>query len=98
MGVRDGGSRLQRARKRMARRATGFLCAVVDPVKQEGQQKKVSVSLRGDGEAGSETVGLVIKMQARFKPRLQQNKETKAMEKISKKALEQVVGEEARRR
>ena len=71
-----------------------YLCAVADPVKheEEGQQKKVALSLRGDGDAGSETVQLVIKMQARFKPRLQQNKETKAMEKISRKALEQVVG------
>ena len=74
-----------------------YLCAVVaDPVKQEEegqqQQKKVALSLRGDGDAGAETVQLVIKMQARFKPRLQQNKETKAMEKISRKALEQVVG------
>ncbi len=69
-----------------------YICAVTDPVKQEGQQKKLSVSLRGDGEAGSETVQLVIKMQARFKPRLQQNKETKAMEKISRKELEHVVG------
>jgi protein FRG1 len=31
-------------------------------------------------------------MQARFKPRVQQDKETKAIEKISRRELEQVVG------
>ena len=69
-----------------------YLCAVMDTTKQEDAQKRVSISLRGDGEADSATVQLVIKMQARFKPRLQQSKETKAMEKVSRKELEQVVG------
>ncbi len=58
----------------------------------EKDKKKMSVSLRGDGEANSETTHTIIKMQARFKPRVQQNKETKANEKISRRELEQVVG------
>ncbi|KAJ9499460.1 hypothetical protein H2202_005043 [Exophiala xenobiotica] len=63
-----------------------------DDENQQKKQKNVSVSLRGDGEADSETTHIVIKMQARFKPRVQQNKETKANEKISRRELEQVVG------
>ncbi|EXJ84900.1 hypothetical protein A1O3_05575 [Capronia epimyces CBS 606.96] len=62
----------------------------------EGDNKKkkktVAISLRGDGEPASESTHLVLKMQARFKPRVQQNKETKAREKISRRELEQVVG------
>ena len=69
-----------------------YICAIVDSSDKEGEKKKVSISLRGDGEVGSETVELVVKMQARFKPRLQQNKETTAMEKVSRKELEHVVG------
>ena len=61
-------------------------------VKEEGERKKVSINLRGDGEASDDTTHFIIKMQARFKPRLQQNKETKAREKVSRKELEQVVG------
>lgn len=54
--------------------------------------KSVNISLRGDGEADAESTRLIVKMQARFKPRLQQNKETKAKEKVSRKELEQAVG------
>lgn len=54
--------------------------------------KSVNISLRGDGEADSEATRLIVKMQARFKPRLQQNKATKAKEKVSRKELEQAVG------
>jgi protein FRG1 len=71
-----------------------YLCAVADikPAKDDESKKTVSISLRGDGEAGSDTSRLVIKMQARFKPRLQQNKETKAREKVSRSELERIVG------
>ncbi|KAK5057628.1 hypothetical protein LTR84_011628 [Exophiala bonariae] len=55
-------------------------------------KKKVSISIQGDGEAESKTTQVVLKMQARFKPRLQQHKETKAKEKVSRRELEQVVG------
>ncbi len=58
----------------------------------QNEPKKISVSLRGDGEADSPTTHLVLKMQSRFKPRVQQNKETKAKEKISRRELEQAVG------
>jgi len=65
-----------------------------NPSKVDGEEskKKVAVSIRGDGEADSDTTHVVLKMQARFKPRLQQHKETKAKEKISRRELEQVVG------
>lgn len=56
------------------------------------EKKKVTVDLRGDGEAGDDGTGFIVKMQARFKPRLQQNKETKAKEKVSRQELEQAVG------
>jgi protein FRG1 len=76
-----------------------FLAAVVGETTtkkrdddDDEETKKISVSLRGDGEADSPSTHLVIKMQARFKPRVQQNKETKAKEKISRRELEQVVG------
>lgn len=58
----------------------------------EDSKKKVSISIRGDGEADSNSTQVVLKMQARFKPRLQQHKETKAKEKVSRRELEQVVG------
>ncbi|OAL31059.1 hypothetical protein AYO20_08480 [Fonsecaea nubica] len=68
-----------------------YLCAVTE-TKQTNNAKSINVSLRGDGEASSESTHLVFKMQARFKPRLQQNKETKAKEKVSRRELEQAVG------
>jgi protein FRG1 len=65
-----------------------------NPSKADGEdsKKKLSVSIRGDGEADSSSTQVVLKMQARFKPRLQQHKETKAKEKVSRRELEQVVG------
>ena len=95
----DTGGRLRWRIKTTAGKSTNgekgnrYICAVMDaPNKDGGAPKKVSISLRGDGEAGDESTPLVIKMQAKFKPRLQQNKETKAKEKVSRKELEQVVG------
>jgi len=66
-----------------------YLCAVTET---KAVAKAVNISLRGDGEEGSESTQLIVKMQARFKPRVQQNKETKAKEKVSRKELEQAVG------
>ncbi|RMZ84282.1 hypothetical protein DV738_g739, partial [Chaetothyriales sp. CBS 135597] len=48
--------------------------------------------LRGDGEAGEPATELVIKMQARFKPRVQQSKASRAQEKVSRREMEQAVG------
>jgi len=83
-----------------ASKATGdegskrYLCALVEGSGGEGEgaTKKVNISLRGDGTSESKTVGLILRMQAKFKPRLQHNKEQKAKEKISRQELETVVG------
>ena len=48
--------------------------------------------IRGDAESVSFNTTLRIRMQARFKPRLKANKESKTREKISRKELEEVVG------
>ncbi|KIV82566.1 hypothetical protein PV11_04668 [Exophiala sideris] len=58
----------------------------------DNANNKISISLRGDGEADSPSTHIVIKMQARFKPTVQQNKETKAKEKVSRTELERVIG------
>lgn len=48
--------------------------------------------IRGDAESVSFNTTLRIRMQARFKPRLKANKESKFREKISRKELEEAVG------
>ena len=48
--------------------------------------------IRGDAEVVSFNTTLRIRMQARFKPRLKANKESKSREKISRKELEETVG------
>lgn len=48
--------------------------------------------IRGDAETVSFSTALRIRMQARFKPKVKASKELKAKEKISRKALEEVVG------
>ncbi|MCJ1394174.1 hypothetical protein MMC18_007052 [Xylographa bjoerkii] len=48
--------------------------------------------VRGDAEVISFSTTLRIRMQARYKPRLKANKESKAREKISRKELEDVIG------
>ena len=53
---------------------------------------KIVPEIRGDMESISFNTTLRIRMQARFKPKLKANKESKAKEKISKKELEEVVG------
>ena len=77
------------ASKKVGEKGQRYLCAVTE---MKTNAKGVNITLRGDGEAESESIQLIVKMQARFKPRLQQNKETKAKEKVSRKELEQSVG------
>ncbi|KEF62354.1 uncharacterized protein A1O9_00326 [Exophiala aquamarina CBS 119918] len=103
-GAETGEGRLRfRLRTTASKTADGdqgrrYLSATVEtssnPSRVDGEDsmKKVSISIRGDGEAESDTTQVVLKMQARFKPRLQQHKETKANEKVSRRELEQVVG------
>ncbi|KAJ5579312.1 hypothetical protein N7450_008179 [Penicillium hetheringtonii] len=50
------------------------------------------VEIRGDATSVSFETTVRIRMQARFKPRLRANKESKAYEKISRKELEGLVG------
>lgn len=59
---------------------------------QTSRNKRVSISLRGDAEAGDPGTEVVVKMQARFKPRLQMTKATKAREKVSRQELEHAAG------
>ncbi|KIW87434.1 uncharacterized protein Z519_12070 [Cladophialophora bantiana CBS 173.52] len=67
-----------------------YLCALTET--KPTNAKSINISLRGDGEASSDSTHLILKMQARFKPRIQQTKETKAREKVSRRELEQAVG------
>ncbi|EXJ73198.1 uncharacterized protein A1O5_02958 [Cladophialophora psammophila CBS 110553] len=67
-----------------------YLCALTET--KPTNAKSINISLRGDGEASSDSTYLILKMQARFKPRIQQTKETKAREKVSRRELEQAVG------
>lgn len=53
---------------------------------------KGTVEIRGDAESVSFTTSFRIRMQARFKPKLKASKESKALEKISRKELESLVG------
>ncbi|KAA8648510.1 hypothetical protein EYZ11_010132 [Aspergillus tanneri] len=48
--------------------------------------------VRGDAESISFETTVRIRMQARFKPKIKANKETKAKERISRKELEEMVG------
>ena len=93
----DGGKRNGRWRVKTVASGEGgarYLSVVVEEKgkAEEGERRKVEVSLRGDGEVGEKGTEVVIKMQARFKPRLQANKETKRNEKVSRKELEVAVG------
>ena len=75
----------------------GFALQWTSP--SDGKETFISVDenakqplVRGDAEEIKFGSTLRIRMQARFKPRLKANKETKAREKISRKELEEVVG------
>lgn len=64
---------------------------------------KVSISIRGDGDASSDTTHMIVRMQSRFRPQSQEVKEAvRAKEKISRRELEAAAGrvlndEEAKR-
>lgn len=57
-----------------------------------GKSTGAGVEIRGDATTLSFTTTLRIRMQARFKPRIKATKENRAMEKISRKELEGIVG------
>lgn len=52
----------------------------------------IKVSIRGDAEEVSPETTLILRMQARFKPRHAERKAEKAMEKITKLELEKMAG------
>lgn len=58
----------------------------------ESDSRGGAVDIRGDTTTLSFETTLRIRMQARFKPRIKATKESKAMEKISRKELEELVG------
>lgn len=51
-----------------------------------------SVDIRGDATTVSFETSIRIRMQTRFKPRIKASRESKALEKISRKELEAAVG------
>lgn len=59
---------------------------------KESAKATGGVEIRGDATTVSFETTVRIRMQARFKPRLRANKESKAYEKISQKELESLVG------
>ncbi|KAJ5085988.1 hypothetical protein N7532_010759 [Penicillium argentinense] len=59
---------------------------------KESAKASSGVEIRGDATTISFETTVRIRMQARFKPRLRANKESKAYEKISRKELEALVG------
>lgn len=66
-----------------------FLCVKEG---KKGSLGQATVDVRGDATAVSFETSVRIRMQARFKPRIRANKESKALEKISQKELEAAVG------
>lgn len=50
------------------------------------------VEIRGDETSLSFSTTMRVRMQARFKPQIKANRETKAREKVSRKELEELVG------
>jgi protein FRG1 len=59
---------------------------------KENSKAAAGIEIRGDANVVSFETNVRVRMQARFKPRLRANKESKAYEKISKKELEGIVG------
>jgi protein FRG1 len=56
------------------------------------ESAKSGPEIRGDAESITFNTTFRIRMQARFKPRLKASKEQRAMEKISHKELEELIG------
>jgi protein FRG1 len=69
-----------------------YLCAKVLGFGGGEEKKKVEIDIRGDAEGNDASTEIILKMQARFKPRLKLVKENKANEKVSRQELERVVG------
>ncbi|GAB7344160.1 hypothetical protein MBLNU457_2053t1 [Dothideomycetes sp. NU457] len=82
--VRMGGFTLQTSRK-------GYLSATAK-VKQEEETKRLEVEIRADGEEVHEQSRIVVRMQARFKPKLKVAKTERAREKISRSQIESDAG------
>lgn len=82
--IRKGGFTLQTSRR-------GYLSATAK-VKQEEEAKRVEVEIRADGEEVQEQSRIVVRMQARFKPRLKVAKTGRAREKISRSQIESEAG------
>ena len=59
---------------------------------RENRGKPGGVEIRGDADSISFSTNFRIRMQARFKPKITASKESKAMQKISRKELENMVG------
>jgi protein FRG1 len=57
-----------------------------------GKTGSGAVEIRGDADTISFATSFRVRMQARFKPKLKAFKESKALEKISRKELEAMVG------
>jgi protein FRG1 len=84
--------RLKTAASKNEKGGERYLCAKVSGSGGDEEKKKVEIDIRGDAEAGDASTQVILKMQARFKPRLKQVKENKANEKVSRQELERVVG------
>ncbi len=59
---------------------------------KESSKANAQFEVRGDASDASQDTTLRIRMQARFKPRIQASKEGKAREKVSRRELEAAVG------
>lgn len=59
---------------------------------KESAKASGGVEIRGDAGSISFETTIRVRMQARFKPKLKANKESRAYEKISRKELEGLVG------
>ena len=73
-----------------------FLAAIATVIKDdEGEEKKMSVSIRGDSEdRADESTKTRIRMQARFKPQIIKEKAKESDAKISRRELVAAVGRE----
>ncbi|KAK2736633.1 hypothetical protein FQN55_001579 [Onygenales sp. PD_40] len=71
---------------------TEAFLSIKEPKDTSTSASASAVEIRGDAASISSTTSLRVRMQARFKPKLKASKESKALEKISRKELEAAVG------
>ncbi|KAK2787024.1 hypothetical protein FQN53_005724 [Emmonsiellopsis sp. PD_33] len=71
---------------------TEAFLSIKEPKDTSTSTSASAVEIRGDAASISFTTSLRVRMQARFKPKLKASKESKALEKISRKELEAAVG------